>query len=178
MDDPELLQRYRRGDSGAFARLLTRHETGLLRYATSLTGDANLAEDVVQETFLALVRHVRRRTELDRPSSWLYHVARNRSRDILKREIRMKTRHRAMAVTEEEPARAADLELEERDCALARELQRLGSETREVLALKIQAQKSYREIARITGFSLGKISELAHQGLRQLSRGLRAAGVV
>jgi RNA polymerase sigma-70 factor (ECF subfamily) len=55
MNDRALLQRVRRGDEQAFARLYARHQSAIYRYALHMCGRA-AADDVVQDTFVALFR--------------------------------------------------------------------------------------------------------------------------
>ena len=178
MDDRELLRRFRSGERRAFEELLTRHEAGLLRYATTVTGDDALAPDLVQEAFVALIQSVRGGRVPDRPSSWLYRVTRNRAADTRKMEARMRKRHKRVAVPEALPPATGRLEQEEKNGVLLERFARRPREIREVLHLKVQEGRSYRDIVEITGFSLGKVSHLVHDGLKQLSRELRAAGVV
>jgi len=55
MDDAGLLGLARRGDETAFSRLFARHQRQLFRYATYM-GGADAADDIVQDTFLAVLR--------------------------------------------------------------------------------------------------------------------------
>ena len=55
MDDAALLGRARRGDETAFSQLFARHQRQLFRYATYM-GGADVADDIVQDTFLAVLR--------------------------------------------------------------------------------------------------------------------------
>ena len=55
MDDTALLGRARRGDETAFSQLFARHQRQVFRYATYMAG-ADAADDIVQETFLAVLR--------------------------------------------------------------------------------------------------------------------------
>ena len=55
MDDHGLLARVKRGDEEAFSELYARHQAAIYRYAAHMCGPA-AADDVVQETFLALLR--------------------------------------------------------------------------------------------------------------------------
>lgn len=150
----------------------------MLRYVTSLTRDAAAAQDVVQDAFLALLDFARGGQVPNHVSAWLFRVARNRAGDSVKKEVRMRTRHEAVATPEATPPQTTGLEDAERDHVLTQRFACLPGEIREVLVLKIQEGKSYRDIVTITGFSLGKIADLVHKGLTQLSRELRAAGVV
>lgn len=55
MDDAALLGRARTGDEAAFAQLFARHQRQLFRYA-SYMGGRDAADDIVQDTFLAVLR--------------------------------------------------------------------------------------------------------------------------
>lgn len=55
MDDARLLDRARRGDEHAFSQLFTAHQRSIFRYAAYMCG-ADTADDVVQDTFLAVLR--------------------------------------------------------------------------------------------------------------------------
>ena len=68
----------------AFNRAIAEHADGLQNYATRLLGDPIQAEDVAQDAFLALFRHLHQvPTAAFRP--WLYRVARNLCLDQLRR---------------------------------------------------------------------------------------------
>lgn len=85
LEDVELLQRARGGDESAFAQLFVRHEGAIYRYAVYMCG-RDTADDIVQETFLAVLQQ---RTRNDPPEgavrSYLIGIARHR---ILKRAAR------------------------------------------------------------------------------------------
>ncbi len=55
MDDTALLGRARTGDETAFSQLFARHQRQVFRYATYM-GGADAADDIVQDTFLAVLR--------------------------------------------------------------------------------------------------------------------------
>src|SRR5437867_2131184 len=59
VDDAGLLQRSRHGDVEAFSQLFTRYKTSIYRYAAHMC-DPDAADDIVQETFLTVLRQTRR----------------------------------------------------------------------------------------------------------------------
>ena len=59
MDDARLLERARRGDEDAFSTLFARHQRSLFRYAVYMCGP-DAGDDVVQDTFLAVLRQTQR----------------------------------------------------------------------------------------------------------------------
>jgi RNA polymerase sigma-70 factor (ECF subfamily) len=146
------------------------HEGPLISYAASiLNGDYERARDVVQDTFLRLY--------LADPSTvraslkaWLYTVCRNRALDVLRKEQRLDLGNEEMMLSfsddRPDPASAADAqEIGQRAWEL---LPRLSANQQEVIRLKFQNDCSYKDIARITGLSIGNVGFLMHMGLRKL----------
>jgi RNA polymerase sigma-70 factor, ECF subfamily len=76
-DDAELLERARRGDEHAFSLLFGRHQGAIYRYAVHMCG-SEAGDDIVQETFLAVLRQ-RGRTDAPRTSvvGYLFGIARH-----------------------------------------------------------------------------------------------------
>lgn len=174
-DDGALLRRLCAGDGRAFDVLFARHRRGLLAYGLSLTGDRGLAEDVVQETFLALVRNLEGVDPRRGVSGWLYRVARNRALDLRRR------RHRecapgAESLTELQEARAVagpasdGVLAREREVALQGALARLPAAEREVLVLRYFSDLTFREVAQALGQPLGTVLWRAHTALSRLRR--------
>lgn len=77
VEDGQLLERSRRGEESAFAELYRRHQAGIYRYAVHMCG-ADAGDDVVQETFLAVLRQ-RGRTDAPRQTvaGYLFGIARH-----------------------------------------------------------------------------------------------------
>ena len=177
-NDRQILAAYLRGDAGAFERLVDRHEGVLLRYVAHLLGDAEAAQDVVQEAFLRLIREARRLSHRDDLSPWLFRVSRNLAIDLIKKETRMRKRHEHAATSCADRAGAPAIENQEVLSIVARELDELPENQRDVLVLRIQQGKSYREISDITGLSSGNVGYLVHHGLRNLALRLKGAGAI
>ncbi|MBO0731425.1 MAG: RNA polymerase sigma factor [Acidimicrobiaceae bacterium] len=79
-EDGELLERLQAGDEAAFGELIGRYHTRLVRFARSYVADAHSAEDVAQETWLAVIRGVERFEGRSSLRTWLYRVCANRAR--------------------------------------------------------------------------------------------------
>lgn len=77
VDDVRLLDRARRGDEDAFSRLFSRYQRAIYRYAAYLCGP-DAGDDIVQETFLAVLRQTGRHDNLRATvSSYLFGIARH-----------------------------------------------------------------------------------------------------
>jgi RNA polymerase sigma-70 factor (ECF subfamily) len=87
--DIELLRRLASGDDDAFLEFYRRHQGGLYRYAVHMSGSPQSAADVVQETFLTLIRHCGKYDqEKGTPAAFLFGIARNHLRKLHEREGR------------------------------------------------------------------------------------------
>ncbi len=86
--DSALLGALRCGDERAFARLVERHHQSLLRLAQLYVRDRAVAEDVVQETWLAVLEGVDRFEERSSLKTWIYRILTNRAKTRAQREHR------------------------------------------------------------------------------------------
>ena len=83
----------RDGDSDAFRTLVERHSRAVFRVAHRLTGTAQDAEDVVQETFLKAYRQLGRFESRANFSTWLHRIAVNCSIDVIRARPHRETGH-------------------------------------------------------------------------------------
>jgi RNA polymerase sigma-70 factor (ECF subfamily) len=86
--DDELVRRVRSGDRSAFAGLVRRHGGPLLRFARVFVRDESVAEEVVQETWLAVLEGLGGFEERAAFKTWLYRILANRARTRAVREGR------------------------------------------------------------------------------------------
>ncbi|QDU86414.1 ECF RNA polymerase sigma factor SigW [Planctomycetes bacterium Pla163] len=180
--DGELLARWHASrDPLAFAELVRAHEAALLHHAIGLVGDRARAEDVVQEVFLKLAQKPpvlpeevagdmdRERAQL---RSWLHRVTRNACMDSLRTEKRRRRREEEVAGAEATVGGMERVEEADTRAAVERGIERLPDDQREVVVLRLISERSYREIAEITGKKVGTVGWLISEGLRALSQDL------
>ena len=91
VSDEQLFASFRAGDEAAFARLVRRYEKELFNFLLRFVGQSSLAEDVFQEAFLQV--HISAESfELHRRfRPWLYTIAANKARDLLRSRGRRPT---------------------------------------------------------------------------------------
>jgi len=178
--DAQLLEAWRGGDPGAFTELVRRYQDPLLRHARGLLGMGASYEDVVQEVFLKLARD---RVALPAAgseshsggwqlSAWLHTVTRNACMDIIRSETRRRRREQDVAPLEATQGGQQGVEEADTRTLVEREIQKLPVDQREVLVLRLLAERSYREISEITGRKIGTVGWLVSEGLKTLSRNL------
>lgn len=105
-------------------------------------------------------------------SSWLHKVVRNQAMDSLRSEERRRLREERAAGRDVAAGDTAAIDASDTRAAVERGLGRLPAEQREVLVLRLLSDKSYREIAEITGKKIGTVGWLVSVGLRSLSQEL------
>ncbi len=147
------------------------YERPLTQYAAHLLRDPEAARDVVQEIFTRLC--AANRADLDgHVAQWLYTACRNRVVDVLRKERRMKPLTDATLAIEPASAQEPGRMLEMRDnlSAVMRALGALPAGQQEVVRLKFQQGLSYRQIAAVTGHSIGNVGFLLHTAIHALRK--------
>ena len=146
-----------------------RFASPLTRYAASLTGDADRARDVVQDTFVRLCKQEAKSLN-GRLAEWLFTVCRHRALDLCRKENRL------IALTEnaweEAPANEAtpamNAERNDTKDEMLRLITTLPRNQQEVLRLKFQAGLRYEEISRVTNLSVSNVGFLLHTAIKTL----------
>ena len=185
--DGDLLTRLRSGDERAFVGLVQRYHEPMLRLATSFVPSLAVAEEVVQDTWLALLRGLDGFEGRSSLKTWLFRILVNQARTTGTRE------HRTVPVADPEPAvdparfdgsggwadppehwiEAAEDRLEAGKFAdRIRELMHeLPARQREVVLLRDVEEMTSEEVCSVLAISDGNQRVLLHRGrsrLRQL----------
>src|SRR5260221_9949836 len=169
MDDAEIVTAFLGGEERAFQELVERYQGRLLSFIYRTIGDREKAEDLVQEVFIRVYRHLHRFDRSKKFSTWAYTIASN----LAKNELRNRSRnplvlfqtikknweadHRPLQF-EDTTARPDDLYRKRflKD-AVDQCVHRLPEHHREAFVLRELEGKSYQEIAEITGGNLGTV---------------------
>jgi len=163
-----LVLRYQAGDANALEELVARHYGPLLYFIRRMVGDSRSAEDVLQNTWLAVVRDLRKLRNPEAFSAWLYRIARNKVYQ------RLRKRDRVLPLSQEVEVTAAPEETDDfsaEDAARVHEcLERVRPEHREVLVLRFLEQMSYQDIAAVVGCGLGTVRSRLHYAKRALRK--------
>ncbi len=185
MSDPDerLVQRYLRGDAGAFTTLFERHETRVYNVCLRILGDREDARDASQETFITVLRKLPQFRGESAFSTWLHRVAVNACYDAL----RKRKRHpmlRPAADDERDPlpdpgpATPDPAEAVAGEIDVARALAQVPEDYRIALILADVRDLPYEEISRVLDVPVGTVKSRVHRGRVALARamGLSAGG--
>ena len=167
-----LVRRARQSDREAFEEQVRR--TSRLVYARLYleTGDAHLAEDLVQETYLRAWRSIEQVMEADGFRKWLFTVAHSAMLDAYRRENskrRAAPFRRTQEVVEETPAEQEERpEVADQRERVRKVLQSLPEDYRMPLMLRYLDGADYESITLQLGLSNGSLRGLLHRGLKLL----------
>lgn len=153
----------------ALADLYAGHYGRLVRLGVLLVRDQGLAEDIVQDAFVAVHQRWRRIDQGNAPA-YLARTVVNRSRSAL-RHRNVVARHRPDPLPDGAPADTGVLATERRDRVLDA-LAELPARQREVLVLRYYLDLSERDIANALGISQGAVKSHASRGAARLRQSL------
>ena len=169
MDDGELVGAFAGGDDLAFEILVARYQPRLLNFICRTIGDRERGEDLVQEVFIRVFRHVHRFDRSKKFSTWIYTIASN----LAKNELRNRSRNplvlfqslRSNWDDDDRPLEFEDPNSRPDDMYRHRHLRHLVENAivhlpehhRQVFVLRELEGRPYEEIAQITGCNLGTV---------------------
>ncbi len=167
--DAEVVQASLDGDSRAFSELVRRYDQRLLNFVYRTIGDRERGEDLIQETFVRVYRHLHRFDQSKKFSTWIYTIASN----LAKNELRNRSRNPLVLFqtlkknwdADHRPLEWEDTQYKPDDLFRKRHLRvqveqavsQLPEHHRIVFVLREMEGKTYEEIADITGCNLGTV---------------------
>ena len=169
LEDGALVTTFLGGNEGAFREIVERYQGRLLNFVYRTIGDRERGEDLVQEVFIRVYRHLARFDQTKKFSTWIYTIASN----LAKNELRNRSRNPLVLfqtltkgwTDEERPLEFEDPDARPDDQFHKRHLRelvekfvaQLPEHHRQVFVLRELEGKSYEEIAEITACNLGTV---------------------
>jgi RNA polymerase sigma-70 factor, ECF subfamily len=168
-----LVLRCQTGDETAFAKLMRLFETRTLGYLHSLVGDD--AEDVQQEVWLSVYRHVGILADPGAFRTWLFRTTRHRAIDFLRKRKRERELIDDVPLEElpdQSDSDEADVGQLIDEQALGAALMAMPPPQREVMLLRYRDGLSYQEIAQVIGRPIGTVRTRLHHAKKRLQASL------
>ena len=169
LEDARVVELHLTGDMRAFTVLVERYQARLLNFVYRIVGDRERSEDLVQEAFIRVHRHLARFDRSKKFSTWIYTIASN----LAKNELRNRARSPLVLFTTlapqwdteerplefEDPDAQPDEEFRRRHLreAINQAVSKLPVHHRDVFVLRELEGRSYEEIAEITRCNLGTV---------------------
>lgn len=189
--DEQLLLAYRAGDRASFTQLMGRYQRELFHFLVRFLGDRASAEDIFQETFLQVHQSAKDFDTDRRFRPWLFTIAANKARDLLRSQSRRPTNPLNAAIkpgTEETgdflDLLASSVELPDQPMQL-RELQQkvqtmvaeMPENLKEILLLSYFQQFPYKQISDILDIPLGTVKSRLHTAVAYFANQWRASNL-
>jgi RNA polymerase sigma-70 factor (ECF subfamily) len=153
-----LIQQAGNGDSNAFGELVRRHYAPIVNVVYRMCGDANLAEDMAQETFLRAWSNLASFRPKASLRHWLYRIAVNATLDVLRRKTEEPVEDEFIQmVSDQSPGPEATVIEKEQAADLQKKLKSLPEASRTVLVLREYGGLSYQEIATTLELPVGTV---------------------
>ncbi len=166
-------RRFLNGDNDALTRLIKTYKDGLTFFLLAYTGDLNLAEEAMQETFVRLFVKRPKYKGTAQFRTWLYGIGRNTARELWR-----KAKNAPDTETPFDAAAAAETVYfeEERRRALYRAMEGLAPRYRQALWLFYFENMRAKEIAAILHKSVNGVEVLLHRARTALRAALEKEG--
>jgi len=142
-------------------RLYEVHGPGLLRYLRRVSGDAQLAEDLLQGVFVRVMRRSEHDSDIVSPRAWLFAIARNLSLDVYRRR-------RSLSPLPEQLVSPCVVEEDPHLASMRRAIAALPEKQRIVLEHRVQEGLTYEEIAVVLSIPVGTVRSRIHHAMRKL----------
>ncbi|HQM37541.1 MAG TPA: sigma-70 family RNA polymerase sigma factor [Candidatus Bipolaricaulis anaerobius] len=166
-DDGELVGQVARGDGRAFRALYERYADRVFRYALTLLRNRHLAEEVVQETMVAVWNGADKFEGRSQVSTWIFGIARHHAHRVGRGEVK------GERVPDEEGESPDPSSTVEREVRVQRAVAGLPPDQREVVFLAFYEGLRYEEIARVQGVPEGTVKSRMFHAKKRLAEELR-----
>ena len=182
LNDSEVVQRFLDGEQRAFGELVDRYDTRLVNFVYRTVGDREKAQDLVQETFIRVYRHLHRFDQSKKFSTWIYTIASN----LAKNELRNRSRNPLVLFqtikknwdADHRPLEWEDESLKPDDLFRKRHLREMVEKAvhelpehhKIVFVLRELEGRTYEDIAEITDTNLGTVKSRLNRARNNFAR--------
>jgi len=163
-DETALVDRLQSGDPEAIDEVVDVFSKPLYAFILRLVGDSVTAEDIFQETWIRVIRHIGGFRRQAKFSTWLFQIALNQSRSSMRRSS-----SREYVALEDAPELSQDPDVDAESILRAEKVRKivdsLPPKMREVVVLRFYNEKSEQEIAEIIDCPLGTVKSRLHRAM-------------
>lgn len=174
--DLQLIRRIKDGDKAAFRQLVERYKNVSFSLACSMVKDEQRAEDVLQDAFVKMYKHIQSFRENAKFSTWLYRIVVNTAYTALEKERKHQSKEVQSVEEWEEGAEElifSKLRAHERKRYIQATFQQMKEEEALLLRLYYLGELSVKEIQEVTSFSASKIKVGLHRARKNMLTHLR-----
>ena len=166
-DESQLVLQLKNGDPEAINQVVDRYGKPLFAFILRMVEDYQAAEDIFQETWVRVIRNIGSFRGESRFSTWLFQIALNLSRNMMRQMSR-----RSFVALDEAAELSEDPDVDADKVILAQKIKKLVAslpvKMREVIVLRYYHDKTDFEIAEITGLPQGTVKSRLHRATQML----------
>ena len=165
--DELLVLKCQQGDKDAFTELVDRWQKRLWHYALRVTCSESAAWDILQETWLAIVKGIGKLEDVAVFPKWAFRIASNKSADWLRRQ---KLQSKLESKLSEKRRNESDMaqETDEKTKSLHGAIAKLSSEQRSLIVLRYHEGFEIGQIAEILRIPEGTVKSRIHRAVNKL----------
>jgi len=186
IEDSQLVKQYMKGDERAIGVLINRHNARLTGFIYSKVGDRELTEDIFQDTFMKVIRTLKRGAynEEGKFLPWVMRIAHNLIIDYFRKNNRMPMfegtdSFNVFSLMGDERLNAEKQLIKDQiDSDLSRMIKELPEDQQEVLQMRIYKDMSFKEISENTGVSINTALGRMRYALINLRKLVEANSIV
>ena len=165
--DELLVLKCQQGDKEAFEELVARWQKCLWHYAHQMTGSEAAAWDIVQETWLGIIKGIRKLEDVDVFPQWTFRIANNKCADWLRKQ-HLQSRLNSELVKQEQKESNKDRNDDEKAESLNAAIEKLSPDSRALLTLRYREGFDIGQIAEILCIAEGTVKSRIHRTLERL----------
>jgi len=167
--DEALMRAVRGGELSHLAALFDRYHLVLFGFLTRMTGSRHVAEDLVQEVFLRILKYRATFRDDARFETWIYRIARNARVDyVAKRREEEPLGEEISELLAGGPGPDDEIERERDVVLLQTALLRLREDRRELIVLARYQEMKHEAIADLLGVDTGTVKVRIHRAMKEL----------
>ncbi len=186
LTDQEIVLWAREGAETAYRELIRRYQRPVFSLVYRMVRDRELAEDLVQETFIKVLNAIERYRPEFKFSSWIFKIANNAAIDHLRRKelttlsleggpdatTQDRLEATALQLGDSSESQLEELEARELGTAIERAISQLRTEYRSCIILRHIEGRPYDEIADVLGLPIGTVKTYIHRARAELKEAL------
>lgn len=177
VSDERIVAKVQSGEKEAFAEIVERYEKPLFYFALRLCRKSDLAEDIVQDSFLRAYQNIWSFNTDRKFSSWMFRIVHNRTMDVLRKERKISEvdlEELPEIEDSKKPAEeiAKELDLKLINSELTKAIDGIKQKNKEVIILKYFYEKDYEEISDILKIPKSTVGTYLLRGKEELRKKL------
>ena len=179
LDDQILFDQWMKGDPDGFAALYERYKNRVFGFLVRMTGDREIAEDLLQDTFVAAMRNAQQFDKQRNFLSWIFGIAHKRTIDYF-RHVKVENEH--LLDTDRSIGKGPDqpdigLSNEHLNAVINEAVKTLEPMQREVFLLRELGDVAFKDIAHIMNCPINTALGRMRLALKNIRKELKKRGI-